>query len=98
MSLESFLRFLWSPAIWLLLGIGIVWFMVWIIRQIVPKAEAEARKWLNKGGFIISVILLAIFIFSAINAASVNVFPRFELDRSGVDQQSQEWQDQHSGK
>lgn len=98
MSFESFLRFLWSPAIGLIIGIGIVWLIVWILRRTIPANEETVglRKGINTGGVVLTIILLAVFVLSAINSASVNVVDRSSIDRNNVDQQDQRWQQEHS--
>ncbi|GEM_PF-6703519 len=94
MSFEAFARMIFGPGLGTFGGIAVLWLIIWLAFKWVPKDEdtRAAKMWVNRGGLVVTILIVVGFGLYAINAASVNLIPRSELDRNDVERQTDEYQ------
>ena len=94
MSFEGFLRLIWTEVVGAGVTIAIV-FLVFHYYFKWSKPSDETRVWSVRLRTILTLCLvfgLAIFV---VVTASLNLLPRQTIDRSSLDRQNQQWEQQH---
>lgn len=97
MSAEGFARLLMGPGLATIVTVAVIWFAVWLVTKWIPQTEEarEVRKWINRGRFTATLIAVVVFVIFVVNAASTNLTPRSEIDRSDVNQQIEKFEKRH---
>lgn len=82
----DFLRWAQPNILATLSVLAVVLFAAWFILQ-QPEIEKDVKQIVRRVRATLVLILLAIFVWQIISAASVNLTPRSVIDRSDVNRQ-----------
>ena len=84
----DFLRLVGGPLVGLLILLGVLWI---ILPMILKNIGGEAMSTIRIVRRVISILAVAGFVLYTFQAASVNVVPRGQLDRSIVNERVQDF-------
>jgi hypothetical protein len=93
MSFVGFLRILLLPAVFTLTAICVVQFLKHLIVKESKDENLTAK--IAKAAYYTTVAMVVIFAISATFLAVTNLIPRATIDRTSVDQQTNQWQQNH---
>jgi hypothetical protein len=99
MGIEGFFRLILWPAVSTVLFIGVTWIVIWFILRWLPQRSEikNTKKWVKRTGVILTVVAVLVFIIFVISAATANLTPRSTIDRSGVEQQIDKFEQKIEG-
>lgn len=93
MSFEGYLRLVWPAILVFVVVIFVLWATTRIgLKQVPEQYQTKVKTGRNMAMLACTVILL---VWLAISAGQ-NLFPRTDLDRSDLNQQNQQWEQEHS--
>lgn len=93
MSIEGFLRLVWPFALELGVSLLVIWFAFRMLLTRIPDKERSKAKLLRLGIMLLMSVILGTWFLTT---AGINLFPRTDIDHSDLNQQNQQWEQQHS--
>ncbi len=100
MDIAGFLRFAWP----FILELGVALLLIWVISKLIIRSVPnkyndvgiKTMKAVKIARFVIGVVVVIIFAVWFLTSAGINLIPRNEIDRRGLDEQNQQWEQRHT--